>query len=44
MPRHGKLRAWMEIAGDMGSDDLAGAFEFRGIETEGFRAGRRNHH
>ena len=41
MPRHRHLRAGMEIAGDMGSDDLAGAIEFRGIETEGFRAGGR---
>jgi hypothetical protein len=33
----------MEIAGDMGSDDLAGARELYGIETERLRTGGRNH-
>jgi hypothetical protein len=42
MPRHGKLRSWMVAAGYVRHHDLACAIEFRGIETEGFRARERN--
>jgi hypothetical protein len=42
VPRYSKLSAWMETAGDMGTNDLACALEFRGIETDGFRTCERN--